>query len=480
MLLACTPAAPTGTPKLPAEGAVPSAAAAGPVLVSVVDLRGAGGSPGLRLGDIDGDGRLEIVVGQPVDQSTLGPYTPQRVSAVTAFDLRGKLLWQYGTPSGFHSASSDIPIQVYDMDGDGKAEVFANMSDTEISVIDGTSGKLMRTIPLPAPGANDAIAFANLRGEAWPRDIIVKTRYSQFWAITGVPSAKGPAGSVLWTHVKGPPTDFSDLSTGHYPLVHDWDGDGKDEVMGGYDFMDSTGKVLWSSTTLKLHADAIGTGDIDGNPENGKEIVICGDVAAAYDSRTGARLWQDTHTTEVQQLGIGDYRPDLPGLEVVLLDRLRTRELGLKSNNLLLDRQGNLLWKEDRPYDSGWLTVTENLNNWDGTGSDLVLSYRRGGGGAFLYDGNGKTVAELPYPGSARVNYAAHADLCGDSREEVIVYDDDKAWIYANGGCNLDGPPRAPSAPQRYHLYNWSIYTGWITPDVTFYTPGAKPSAPPP
>ena len=43
--------------------------------MSVVDLRGAGGSPGLRLGDIDGDGRLEIVVAQPVDQSTLGPYT---------------------------------------------------------------------------------------------------------------------------------------------------------------------------------------------------------------------------------------------------------------------------------------------------------------------------------------------------------------------------------------------------------------------
>ena len=214
VLLACTPAAPNGTPKLPAARAVPPLAVAGPVLVSVVDLRGAGGSPGLRLGDIDGDGRLEIVVGQPVDQSTLGPYTPQRVAAVTAFDLRGNLLWQYGTPSGFHGASSDIPIQVYDMDGDGKAEVFANMSDTEMSVIDGATGTLMRSIPLPAPGANDAIAFANLRGTAWPQDIIVKTRYSQLWAITGVPSAAGPAGSVLWTHEKGPSTGFVDPAGG--------------------------------------------------------------------------------------------------------------------------------------------------------------------------------------------------------------------------------------------------------------------------
>jgi hypothetical protein len=26
--------------------------------------------------------------------------------------------------------------------------------------------------------------------------------------------------------------------------------------------------------------------------------------------------------------------------------------------------------------------------------------------------------------------------------------------------------------PQQYHLYNWSIYTGWINPDVKFFTPG--------
>lgn len=462
-----------------AAAATPAPASSGPVLVSTIDLRGASGCPGLRLGDIDGDGRLEIVVGQPVDQATLDAYTPQRVAAVSAFDLRGNLLWQHGTPSGFHGASSDIPIQVYDMDGDGKAEVFANLSDTEISVLDGATGARLRTIPLPARGANDSLAFANLRGSAWPQDIIVKTRYSQFWAITGVDSDAGPAGTVLWTHEKGPPTGFSDQSTGHYPLVYDWNGDGKDEVMGGYDFMDSAGKTLWSSTSLKMHADAIATGDIDGNPHNGKEIVICGDVAAAYDSQTGARLWQDTHSTEVQQLGIGDYRPDLPGLEVALLDRLRTKELGLKSNNLLLDQHGTLLWKEDRPSDSGWLTVTENINNWDGSGSDSIFSYRRGGAGAFIYDGYGKTIAEFPYPGSRRLNLATHADLCGDGREEVIVYDDDKAWIYANGGCDLDAPPSAPSVPQRYHLYNWSIYAGWITPDLTFYTPGSKPSAAP-
>jgi hypothetical protein len=113
------------------------------------------------------------------------------------------------------------------------------------------------------------------------------------------------------------------------------------------------------------------------------------------------------------------------------------------------------------------------LNNWDGNGGDFIFSYRRGEGGAFLYDGNQNTVAEFPYPGPDDENFALHADLCGDAREEVIVYDSETAWIYANGGCDLDAPPCQPSLPQQYHLYNWSIYSGWITPDPKFYTPGS-------
>jgi hypothetical protein len=431
--------------------------------VSTIDLKGASGCPGLRLGDINGDGRMEIVMGQPTDQASLGSYTPQIVVAVTAFDLKGKQLWQYGTPGQYHTASSDIPIQVYDMDGDGKAEVFANMSNTEMTVLDGTTGKVLRKLKLPQAGANDSIAFANLRGKAWPQDIIVKTRYSQFWAITG------EDGTLLWNHkMLSADTGMADLGTGHYPLVYDWNGDGKDEVMGGYDFLDSTGKKLWSVTNLKLHADAIATGDLDGDPSNGYEIIVGGDVASAFEWKTGKVLWKDSNTTECQQMGLGDYRPDLSGLEVALLDRMNRGNPPNKDANVLLDAKDNLLWKENRPDNSGWLSVTENLNNWDGRHTDLIFTYRRGTGGAYLYDGYDKTIASFPYPGSGAQSFAEHADLCGDSKEEVIVYDETTLWLYANGGCDLDAAPAPAPLAQHYHLYNWSIYTGWINPDVTF------------
>jgi hypothetical protein len=138
-----------------------------------------------------------------------------------------------------------------------------------------------------------------------------------------------------------------------------------------------------------------------------------------------------------------------------------------------LSATDKLFWKEQRT-DFGWITVTENMNNWLGDGSDLILSYHRGGQTpATLYDGNAKAIAQFPHTGNL-VDNAQHADLCGDGKEEVIVYNESSVWIYANGGCNLDDPPAHPSIPQQFHLHNWSEYSGWATPDVKFYTPGSK------
>jgi hypothetical protein len=459
---------PTGGGTRPFAGATSTPGDGIPVLISSFDISKVVGTPGMRLGDIDGNGKMEIVMGQPTDQSTLGGGTPQIVVCVTAFDLKGNQLWQYGTPGQFHGASSDIPIQVYDMDGDGKSEVFAAMDNKSITVIDGTTGKLKRTIPLPATGSNDCIIFANLRGKEWPQDIIVKDRYTNLWAITGIDDATSKAGTQLWTH-KG--------TTGHFPLVHDWDGDGKDEVMGGYDYLDSDGTMQWSvnttsSPTLTMHADAIATADVDGNPANGYEILIGGNHAALFDWKTGKQYWQDNNTVENQQMGIGEYRSDYAGLEVVLLDRIGPRTAQGHDANVLLSSTDKLLWKETRT-DYGWITVTENMNNWDGKGTDLILSYHRGGQTpATLYDGNDTVVAQFPHDGN-KVDNAQHADLCGDGKEEVIVYNESMIWIFSNGKCDLDALPAHPSIPQQFHLHNWSEYTGWVTPDVKFYTPGS-------
>jgi hypothetical protein len=480
-----------GSGTRPYAGEPATAGSGTPVQISTFDISKVVGTPGLRLGDINGDGKMEIVIGQPMPQP--GAYTPQQVVCVTAFDLKGKQLWQYGTPGTSHGASSDIPIQVYDMDGDGKSEVFANMSDSEMTVLDGTTGTKLRTIPLPQAGSNDSIAFADLRGKGWPQDILVKTRYSQNWAIVGIddntttPPTK--AGTVLWHHQFLPSdSSGSDRGTGHYPLVYDWNGDGKDEVMAGYFFLQSDGTQVWTTNTtskpeLTMHADCLATADVDGDPSNGYEIVVGGNVAAMFHWKDGSQIWEDNNTIEDQQMGIGEYRSDYPGLEVVLLDRLGPRDATGHDANVLLSSTDQLIWKETRK-DYGWITVTENMNNWLGDGTDLILSYHRGGSTpATLYSGyatknadgtySPNVIAQFPHSGNL-VDNVQHANLCGDGKEEVLVYNESSVWIFSNGDCNLDDPPAQPSIPQQYHVYNFSEYSGWITPDVKFYTPGSK------
>jgi hypothetical protein len=184
--------------------------------------------------------------------------------------------------------------------------------------------------------------------------------------------------------------------------VYDWDGDGKDEVMGGYDYLESDGTMQWSVDTtsspkLTMHADAIATADVDGNPANGYEIVVGGNHAAMFDWKTGKQLLAGQQHSRKPADGNRRVPFGLAGLEVVLLDRIGPRTSTGHDANVLLSSTDKLFWKESRT-DYGWITVTENMNNWDGKGTDLILSYHRGGQTpATLYDGNDKVIAQFPH-----------------------------------------------------------------------------------
>ncbi|MBD2872742.1 hypothetical protein [Paenibacillus arenilitoris] len=405
-----------------------------------IDIRAAGPNCRMLLGDLNGDGRMEMLLVQPDNRQDVR-YIPHQVQCLTAFDLDGKQLWQHGKPDpNAGKQGSDYPAQIYDLDGDGRLEALCVMEDRFV-VLDGSSGEPKSSCPLPGPDAHDCIVIANLSGGERASDIILKDRYRKLWAMD-------KDFRPLWTH---------EGNLGHYPWPIDLDGDGKDEVMAGYDLLGPDGRVRWSCGGLDDHADCIWVGDVNGDGE--PELVIGGSATVMYDRR-GNELWRYEGSVESQHIALGRFRDDLPGLQVAGLDRLAREDDGLgrkgKDAMFLLDAEGRELWKEDRDTD-GWLTIIETLSDWETGAPDYILAYRRGGGVyPTLYDGWMRPVVRFPSDG-----YAVHADLAGTGCEQVIIYNNEIAAIYASR--QLDLTPRRTGGgplPQPKRLYSSTLYPG--------------------
>jgi hypothetical protein len=420
-----------------------------PVRLGTVDVAPAGGRPTVLLGDLTGDGRMELLLVQGDDIDAT--YHPHQVTSLTAIDLDGEVRWQVGDadPEG-GSHDADFPAQVWDIDGDGDSEVVCAMDD-EFRVIDGRTGEIRERHDFPAPEAHDCIVPVNLSGGtnggtatgAGERsELLVKDRYSQVWALDG-------EFEVLWTH---------EGNTGHYPWPHDVDGDGREEVMVGYDFLGPDGKVRWSCPDLDEHADCIWVADVDGDGE--PEIVVGEGGVYAFEP-DGTELWRNTAPREVQHVAPGNFLPDEPGLQVAGLDRIvrGDRNTTGRDGIFVVDRDGEILAKEDRDP-GGWLTIVEPVTDWDDAGRDYVLAWRRGGGtNPTLYDGHLDPVVTFPVDG-----HVVHGDLLGRGRGQVLVVDDGTAHVFGAEETGLDAPADGDPLAQPMNLATSTLYPGGERP----------------
>lgn len=405
-----------------------------------VDIHAAGEGCKILLGDVNGDGRMELVCVQ-ADGGIDDRFIPHQITCVTVFDLEGNLLWQVGTPVEIHGGfGSDFPAQVYDIDADGSLEVLCVMNK-KFLILDGADGSVKNTYDLPDEYAHDCIIIANLSGNETARDIILKNRYHKMWAM-------GPDFQLLWTH---------EGNIGHFPWPCDINGDGKDEVMAGYDLLSSEGKVLWSCKDLDDHADCLLFGDVNGDGK--PELVVGGSVTCLYDAN-GKELWRYDGCVESQHVALGKFCKDLPGLQIAGLDRIirgdgHKGQWDGKDGMFLIGSDGKELWKEDRKT-KGWLTIVESMQNWNGEDQDYILAYRRGGGlNPTLYDGNMVPVITFPIDG-----YVIHADLFGRGREDVIIYANGSAHLYSGTTYDLSTKPSGICLPQPSYLYRSTLYPG--------------------
>lgn len=343
-------------------------------------------------GDVDGNGKAEIVSARNVDEND-NHYT----SSVVVHRLDGPVLWRWGNPnSGRNQLHHDVACQIYDWDGDGKNEVVVAAREAIVE-LDGASGREKRRFVIPKD-ASDCIVFANLSGGDWPSDILVKNRYGQIWAYNY-------DGKLLWT-IKNP----SGYRTAHQPRPMDIDGDGKDEIMAGYALLNSDGTIRWDLEDQGLSLDR-GHLDCARILNTGKRasdasmiLTFCGGDRIARVNGDGKTTWSITGH-HFESVNIGKVFADVPGKQIIVdIDHRPEGESPL----WVLDENGELLGQ----------IITDGsrhhvLIDWFGAGVESLVM----GTAAAMFDDHGRKVAIFDV---SKAGMVSKGDLTGDGLPDLI------------------------------------------------------------
>ena len=428
-------------------------------LLRRIDLKNFGTSRQVRFGHLLGDGSWQVVLAQMQRRVSRDAYG--FISCLTAIDMDGNVLWQLGEPSAdadrLGKVSADMPLQLYDIDGDGCDEVICGM-DFEIRILDGRTGRVKRSVKTPKADMDDAgligvpfgeyafarlnpdgIRICNFRGLAAPRDILIKDRYCRVWALDS-------ELNTLWSY-KSP------TNTGHCPLPVDIDGDGRDEVLVGYRLLDSDGRELWSYPITEDHTDEIVAGRFSPDDGVGRFACVSGTQGFFIGDFYGNILRRD-FIGHAQRVSVANYCPERPGLELAV-----TNFWGHQGCIFLYDCNGEQLWELQNGMNGNTIAPV----NWDGDGSELILTNadpKRGG----LLNGDGVRAVVFPDDGHP-VLCCESIDLTGDGRDELVVWDYHSMWIYTP-----DGAPRGERySPVQTPAYNASNYRGeYSYPDSSY------------
>ncbi|NMC20908.1 MAG: rhamnogalacturonan lyase [Thermogutta sp.] len=370
------------------------------------------------VGDLDGDGKYEIILKQemrPRDNSQRGPTGQTKLEAYT---LTGRFLWRIDLGPNVREGAHYTPFVVYDLDGDGSAEVVCRTAD---GTIDG-GGKTLgnptadhrNSQGLILTGPEFLTVFSGRTGEALASEPYVPprgdvrdwgddygNRSDRFLACVAYPDGRHP--SVV-------------MARGYYTRT----------VLAAWDWRNGRLRLRWvfdSDAREAPHPEFRGQGnhnlavaDVDGD---GRDEIIYG--ACAIDD-TGEPLYS-TGLGHGDALHVTDIDPDRPGLEVFAVHE---RPPHLHACNLRDAATGRVLWG---------LPGRDGVR---GLASDIDPRYRGlecwafGAGLSGLFDCRGRRIAERSPPSC---NMAVWWD--GDLLRELLDRTRIEKWLPEREICEL-------------------------------------------
>ncbi|MFY1616684.1 cellulose binding domain-containing protein [Micromonospora sp. WMMD736] len=396
------------------------------------------------VGDLNGDGSYEIVLkwdpSNAKDNSQSG-YTGNVY--VDAYTLTGTRLWRIDLGRNIRAGAHYTQFQVYDYDGDGRAEVAMKTADGTrsgtgqligsssadyrnssgyvlsgpeyLTMFNGQTGAIASTVTYDPPRGTVSSwgdSYGNrvdrfLAGTAYldgqrPSLIMARGYYTR--AVIAAWDFRNGTLTKRWTFDSNSSGNGAAAGQGNHQLsVADVDNDGRQEIVYGAATVDDNGRLLYS--TGNGHGDALHVGDLDPG-RAGLEVFKVdedGSKPSSWfaDARTGQILWSTPASGDNGRGVSADIWAGSPGAEswsaaVSGLANTRGQNIGRKPSSTNF-----LAWWDGDP-------VRELL---DATKIDKYGT----GGETRLLDGSG-----VASNNGTKSTPSLSGDILGDWREEVI------------------------------------------------------------
>lgn len=451
-------------------------------------------------GDLNGDGEPEVVIayakGRRVDPYQKAWQKSEGTIKVAAFLRTGERLWTKDLGPGIESGPAYAPMIVWDIDGDGRAEVLlkTNKSGNRLdyhheylTVVDGETGRTRREAEWPSTeglpddynsNSRNYLAIAHLDGKnpyiiaarglymtqkiwAYDRDLhrlwerrigndlyspqTWRDRWRRFWA-------SDAKAERLWSRItgKGRPAR-KDLDRASHSLpIADLDDDGKEEILWGEHCIGEGGKDKWvveDHTPYLGHPDIVFAAHVLPN-HPGKQVYYVREgwsgrksdrIGMLLVDSKGRTLWAHWGYTHVDGGWVAKVDARQEGLQAFGYD-IEGKEW--TPGTAALRNVSPILWTADGQRLStppgSW--VLSFPVDWDGDG---VREVADSNGEVQRY--NGPVIASLG------ANLLWGADLLGDQREEVVAAPGHgRVYIYFNTDSVAIAPRITPLADRQY------------------------------
>ncbi|HDT7699356.1 TPA: hypothetical protein RD491_002993, partial [Enterococcus faecium] len=408
------------------------------------------------VGDLDGDGQYEIVLlwspSNSKDNSHAG-YTGEVL--MDAYKLDGTKLWRIHMGPNIRAGAHYTQFLVYDLDGDGKAEITMKTADGTVdgsgqvigdrsldhrnssgyvllgneflTVFEGATGKALNTVPYDPP-RGDVNSWGDGYGNRVDRFLATvayldgehpSVVFSRGYYTRTVLAAYDFSGGELvkrWRFDTNDEGLSSYTGQGNHNLsVGDVDNDGKDEILFGAIAIDDDGTPLHN--TGLGHGDAMHFGDLNPNREGLEIFSVHENSSAAYgmevrDAHTGEILWGVPLGRDVGRGMSADIDPNYPGEEVWSATITNEEHIPLSglysitgekiSSNIPSSTNFGIWWDGDLLRE---LQDDIRIDKWDYENQTII---------------NLLTAEGAASNNSTKANPSLQADLYGDWREEVI------------------------------------------------------------